>query len=83
MRMDADSVVYPAPIPPGVVLDKNVPVPMRDGIRLAIDVYRPAEMRGPSPAILAYSPFQKERSFEGHRSGCSRDIYSGYRWGRF
>ena len=64
MRMDAGSIVYPAPMTSGVVLDKNVPVSMRDGIRLAIDVYKPAGMQGPWPAILAYSPFQKERSFE-------------------
>jgi uncharacterized protein len=64
MRMDTGSVIYPAPMPPGVVLDKNVSVAMRYGIRLAIDVYGPAEMQGLWPAILAYSPFQKERSFE-------------------
>ena len=35
MRIDIGGVVYPAPMPPGVALDKNVPVSMRDGIRLA------------------------------------------------
>jgi predicted acyl esterase len=60
MRIDAGGVVYPAPMSLGVVLDKNVRVSMRDGIGLAVDVYRPAGMQGPWPAILAYSPFQKE-----------------------
>jgi predicted acyl esterase len=64
MRTNAESVVYPAPVPPGIALERNVPVSMRDGVRLAADVYKPAEMQGPWPAILAYSPFQKERSFE-------------------
>jgi predicted acyl esterase len=64
MRTNAESVVYPAPVPPGIALERNVPVSMRDGVRLAVDVYKPAEMQGPWPAILAYSPFQKERSFE-------------------
>ena len=60
MRMDTSGVIYPAPMPPGVVLDKNVRVSMRDGIGLAVDVYKPAGMQGTLPAILAYSPFQKE-----------------------
>jgi predicted acyl esterase len=52
-------VKYPHSIRPGVVLDKN-----RDGIRLAVGVYKPAGLQEPWPAILAYSPFQKVRSFE-------------------
>ncbi len=28
---------------------------MRDGIRLAVDIYKPAGMKEPWPAILAYS----------------------------
>jgi putative CocE/NonD family hydrolase len=64
MRVDANGVVYPAFLPPGVVLDKNVSVSMRDGIRIAVDIYKPTRGQGLWPAILAYSPFQKERSFE-------------------
>ena len=37
---------------------------MRDGIVLSVDIYRPRNEPGPWPAILAYSPFQKERFFE-------------------
>lgn len=57
-------VEYPGVVPAGVQLTKNVPVTMRDGIALAVDIYRPASGSGPWPVILAYSPFQKERSFE-------------------
>ncbi len=63
MRIAIDGVVCPAPMPPGVALDKSVPVSMR-GIGLAVDVYKPAGMQGPWPATLAYSPFRKERSLE-------------------
>ena len=56
MRMEAGDVTYPDPTPAGVILDKNVPVSMRDGIGIAVDVYKPAGMQGPWPAILAYSP---------------------------
>jgi len=52
MRTDPGGVVYPAPLLPRVVLDKKVPVTRRDGICLAVDVYKPAGRQGPWPAIL-------------------------------
>ena len=58
------NIEYPDPVPERVILEKNVPVQMRDGIKLALDVYKPSSGNGPWPAILAYSPFQKERFFE-------------------
>ncbi len=64
MKKKTYDVVYPAPTPPGATLEKNVPIPMRDGVKLALDIYKPAGMKEPWPAILAYSPFQKERFFE-------------------
>ena len=56
--------VYPNSVAEGVILEKNVYVTMRDGIKIALDVYKPAVAKGPWPVILAYSPFLKERSFE-------------------
>lgn len=38
---------------------RNVLVPMRDGVRLAADIYRP-EAEGKFPALLAMSPYGKE-----------------------
>jgi predicted acyl esterase len=64
---DKYNVVYPDPVPEGVRLEKNVYATMRDGIQIAVDVYRPAREKGPWPAIFAYSPFQKERFFESAR----------------
>jgi putative CocE/NonD family hydrolase len=47
----------------GIVLAKDVMVPMRDGIRLASDVYRPARdgalEPGRWPAILCRTPYDK------------------------
>jgi len=43
----------------GVKLDANVFVAMRDGIRLAVDVYRP-EQEGKHPALLSLSPYNKD-----------------------
>ena len=42
---------------------------MRDGIRIALDVYKPARGKGPWPVILAYSSFPKERIFESAKPG--------------
>jgi putative CocE/NonD family hydrolase len=57
-------IVYPNPLPSGVVLEKNVCVKMRDNIKIFLDVYKPAGKKSPRPVILAYSAFPKERIFE-------------------
>jgi putative CocE/NonD family hydrolase len=48
-----------------VVVEKNVKVPMRDDIRLATDIYRPAvdgnPAQGTFPTILVRTPYNKER----------------------
>ena len=64
MEKKSPEIVYPQPVPPGVRLEKNVYVKMRDGVKIAVDIYRPAKGNGPWPVIFAYSPFQKERFFE-------------------
>jgi uncharacterized protein len=49
--------------PFGIVLAKDVMLPMRDGIRLATDVYRPARdgevVEGRYPTILLRTPYDK------------------------
>jgi predicted acyl esterase len=64
MNSDDYNIAYPDSVPEGVILDKNVPVPVRDGVKLSLDIYKPVDEVGPCPVILAYSPFQKERFFE-------------------
>jgi predicted acyl esterase len=57
--------IYPdaylrSPVPPsGATLDENVPVEMRDGVRLCVDVYRP-QGGGRYPALLSLSPYSKD-----------------------
>ena len=57
--------VAQAPEPPAYVLLRNVMVPMRDGIRLAADVYLPATgglpREGRFPVILERTPYSKDR----------------------
>ncbi|MFL5704709.1 MAG: CocE/NonD family hydrolase [Ktedonobacteraceae bacterium] len=42
-----------------ILIEKNILVPMRDGVRLAADVYRPAE-GGPFPVIIQRLPYNKD-----------------------
>jgi len=42
-----------------IVIEKNLMVPMRDGVKLATDIYRPAS-GGPRPVILVRIPYNKE-----------------------
>ncbi len=52
--------------PGSYVVEKNVMVPMRDGVRLATDLYFPAKnavkLEGKFPAILERTPYNKDRS---------------------
>lgn len=48
-----------------VVIEKNVMIPMRDGVKLAADIYKPASEDSPAsgkfPSILVRTPYNKER----------------------
>jgi len=46
----------------GVRVDKDVYVRMRDGVRVAVDVYRP-DIEGRFPALYASSPYQKDHVY--------------------
>src|SRR5690606_7455019 len=47
----------------GVVVEHDVMIPMRDGVRLAADIYRPARDDTPAdgrfPALLERTPYNK------------------------
>jgi len=43
----------------GVVVDKDIGIPMKDGFELATDIYRPAGV-GKYPVVLARTPYKKE-----------------------
>ena len=45
---------------PSVVVERNVDVPMRDGVRLRADVLRPAG-QGPLPTLVYRTPYDKEQ----------------------
>jgi predicted acyl esterase len=59
MPSNAPQQVPPSGVVAGVVLDRDVAVPMPDGIRLMVNVFRP-ESDGPRPVILSVSPYGKD-----------------------
>src|SRR5262249_24294826 len=63
----------PAPSPAGVKFEKNVLVAMRDGVRLAADVYRP-DREGKFPVLLSRTPYNKD----GQRALAAFFAQNGY-----
>ncbi len=58
----------PYPRPAGtheVVVERAVMVPMRDGVRLATDIYRPKDVTGALPTILVRTPYNKSANPNG------------------
>jgi uncharacterized protein len=47
------------PVPPGVLIEKDVMIAMPDGVKLASNVYRP-DKPGRFPVILSMSPYGKD-----------------------
>jgi putative CocE/NonD family hydrolase len=56
---DAIAVTLPTAPNGGMIVQKNVMVQMRDGVRLATDLYRPAGP-GPFPTVLVRTPYGSE-----------------------
>jgi predicted acyl esterase len=52
---------YAARVESGMLIERNVQAPMRDGVRILIDIYRPAAgaVDARLPAILCWSPYGK------------------------
>ncbi|KIW16358.1 hypothetical protein PV08_06409 [Exophiala spinifera] len=47
-------------LPEAIIWEKDVAIPLRDGVRLRADVFRPARLQGqPVPALLPWSPYGK------------------------
>ena len=54
----------------GVQVTKNVLIPMRDGVRLAADLYQPEPGSGPTgplPVVMEYIPYRKDEVVRGSR----------------
>ena len=56
----------------GMRIERNVSVPMRDGLKLLVDRYSPADSDAPTPVLIAWSPYGKHGALKwgawpGHR----------------
>ncbi len=47
------------PFPVETIYERDVEIPMRDGVILRADVFRPNTVNRPVPALLPYSPYGK------------------------
>ena len=50
---------YTREVADGMVIERDVAVAMRDGIRIYVDIYRPENATGPLPTLIAWSPYGK------------------------
>ena len=69
----------------GIVESRDVMIPMRDGVKLAADIYRPARegqaVEGKFPVILMRTPYNKEvraRAFSGSQAPARYFASHGY-----
>ncbi|MDW8213625.1 MAG: CocE/NonD family hydrolase, partial [Roseiflexaceae bacterium] len=61
-----------------ILIEKNVMVPMRDGVRLATDVYR-LEVAGLAPVLMARTPYNKDAILNGGTNfDILRAVQAGY-----
>ncbi|OQE46180.1 hypothetical protein PENCOP_c001G01325 [Penicillium coprophilum] len=64
------------------VLDRDTAIPLRDGVHVYADIYRPASSgEATVPAVICWSPYGKSSisiDIAWHRSGVPKDWTSGY-----
>ncbi len=70
MRSDKNAKVATGSLPvdqtalqPGMVIDRDVPTPMDDGVALRAGVFRPVAEK-PAPVILSRGPYAKGLAFQ-------------------
>lgn len=64
-------------VPGAISVERNIGIPMRDGIILAGDLYRPAEL-GAYPTLLQRNPYNKAASNGGSQAYALRAAEAGY-----
>src|SRR5215472_10902156 len=65
--------IKPENLQPAITIESNRRVPMRDGIQLAVDIYRPKE-EGRFPVILVRTPYGRK----GNDQQARPFVASGY-----
>jgi predicted acyl esterase len=57
---------YTRTVADGMVIERDVAVAMRDGVKIYIDLFRPENAKGDLPAIIAWSPYGKSAPKGGY-----------------
>ena len=52
-------LAYDSRLEQGVLIERNVAVPLRDGVRIYVDIYRPPQSGPGLPVLLGWSPYGK------------------------
>lgn len=60
------------------IVEKHRLVPMRDGIGLSTDIYRPKGAKGPLPTIFMRTPYNMEKPFEDEMLYTIEGLKRGY-----
>ncbi len=83
VTLKAGTVIKPGalPLPRDILLERDVAIPLRDGVSVYADLFRPAGV-GDLPAIIAWSPYGKRGGFEDldhmpFRAGVPKAAVSG------
>jgi uncharacterized protein len=56
--------------PDGTIFEKNIPVPMSDGLKLACNIFRPDKL-GKFPVMMNFTPFSKDAYLQHDDFGAS------------
>ncbi len=57
----APAPVHSRTVEHAMIIERNVAVAMRDGVKILVDIFRPADER-PAPPIIAYTPYGKHQN---------------------
>ena len=72
LAVPAPAMAFPADGPHRVAVQRDVMIAMRDGVKLATDIYRPVDgdtpLPGPFPVILERTPYGKSQDSTRHAS---------------
>ncbi|MCP4299764.1 MAG: CocE/NonD family hydrolase [Gammaproteobacteria bacterium] len=68
----------PEPVYKQIRLEKTVLVPMRDGVRLATDIYSPVGVEGPLPVVMIRLPYYKNRYLGLRSPGSDAHYFAGH-----
>ncbi|TMV91796.1 CocE/NonD family hydrolase [Thioclava sp. BHET1] len=70
------------PLPCDIIMDQDVAVELRDGVRIYVDIFRPADHEGVLPTLVSWGPYGKQGGIINFdtlpfRGGIPQEMVSG------